>query len=136
MPVDTSRRLQAVHVPVGDGVRLAVDVWLPAAVTVGGRRVGTVMRFTRYHRAAPANGPGTDDNEAAADLFDAAGFALVVVDARGTGASFGSRTGELDEREVADYAELVDWVGDEPWSNGRVGLWGTSYEGQAAEVTT
>src|SRR6202030_1087798 len=27
--VDTSRRLQSLYVPVDDGVRLAVDVWLP-----------------------------------------------------------------------------------------------------------
>jgi hypothetical protein len=63
-----------------------------------------------------------------------AGFALVVVDARGTGASFGTRTGELGEREIKDYGELIGWVAAQPWSNGRVGVYGTSYEGQAAEL--
>jgi len=46
--VDTSRRLQSVYVPVGDGVRLAVDVWLPVERTAVGGTVGTVMRVTRY----------------------------------------------------------------------------------------
>jgi predicted acyl esterase len=89
--VDTSRRLQSVYVPVGDGVRLAVDVWLPAERTAVGGTVGTVMRVTRYHRAeAPQEpGPEADTNAVAGDLFNGAGFALVVVDARGTGASFG-----------------------------------------------
>ena len=32
MVIDTSRRLQSVYVPAGDGIRLAVDVWLPTAV--------------------------------------------------------------------------------------------------------
>jgi hypothetical protein len=134
---DASRRLQSVYVPAGDGVRLAVDVWLPAKRTAAGGTVGTVMRVTRYHRA---EGPGepepaADTNAAAGDLFNGAGFALVVADARGTGASFGTRAGELSEREVKDYGELVSWVAAQPWSNGRVGVYGTSYEGQAAELT-
>ena len=134
--VDTSRRLQSVYVPAGDGVRLAVDVWLPAERTAVGRAVGTVMRVTRYHRAdAPREpGPQADTNAAAGNLFNSAGFALVVVDARGTGASFGMRTGELGEREIKDYGELIGWIAAQPWSNGRVGVWGTSYEGQAAEL--
>ena len=101
-----------------------------------GGTVGTVMRVTRYHRAeAPQEpGPEADTNAAAGDLFNRAGFALVVVDARGTGASFGTRTGELGEREVKDYGELIGWVAAQPWSNGRVGVYGTSYEGQAAEL--
>lgn len=143
MTVDVSRRLQSLYVTVGDCVRLAVDVWLPArrgrAGLVGGAggTVGTVMRVTRYHRA---DGPGepepeADTNAAAGELFNRAGFALVVADARGTGASFGTRAGELSEREIRDYGELVDWVAAQPWSNGRVGIYGTSYEGQAAELT-
>jgi hypothetical protein len=131
--VDVSRRLQSVYVPVNDGVRLAVDVWLPVERTAAG---GTVMRVTRYHRAAAPQEPGpeADTNAAAGELFNRAGFALVVVDARGTGASFGTRTGELSEREIADYGELIDWIAAQPWSNGRVGVYGGSYEGQAAEL--
>ena len=134
--VGASRRLQSVYVPVGDGVRLAVDIWLPMERTAAGGTVGTVMRVTRYHRAeAPQEpGPEADTNRAAGDLFNRAGFALVVVDARGTGASFGTRTGELGQREISDYGELIDWVAAQPWSNGRVGIYGTSYEGQAAEL--
>jgi putative CocE/NonD family hydrolase len=134
--VDTSRRLQSVYVPVGDGVRLAVDVWLPVERTAAGGTVGTVMRATRYHRAEAPHEPGpeADTNASAGDLFNRAGLALVVVDARGTGASFGTRTGELGEREIKDYGELIGWVAAQPWSNGRVGVYGTSYEGQAAEL--
>jgi uncharacterized protein len=135
--LDPSRRLQAVYVPAGDGVRLAVDIWLPVRRTSRGARVGTVMRVTRYHRAeGPAEPrPEADTNAAAGNLFNDAGFALVVVDARGTGASFGFRAGELSEREIRDYGELVSWVAAQPWSNGRVGMYGGSYEGQAAELT-
>ena len=129
--VDVSRRLQSMYVPVGDGVRLAVDIWLPVGRIAAGARVGTVLRVTRYHRAEAAG----DSNRSDGDLFNGAGFALVVADARGTGASFGTRHGELSEREIADYGELIDWVAGQPWSNGRVGAYGTSYEGQAAELS-
>jgi len=53
-----------------------------------------------------------------------------VADARGTGASFGTRAGELSEREIKDYAGLIGWIAAQPWSNGRVGVYGGSYEGQ------
>ena len=41
---------------------------------------------------------------------------------------------ELGPREIADYGELIDWVAAHGWSNGRLGAYGTSYEGQAAEL--
>ncbi len=136
MTIDPARRVQALYVPVSDGVRLAVDVWLPVERIARDERVGTAFRATRYHRAEqrPGLGPEADGNHAAGELWNRAGFALVVADARGTGASFGSRTMELGPREIVDYGELIDWVVAQPWSNGRVGVYGTSYEGQAAEL--
>ena len=97
MAVDSTKRLQSLYVPVSDGVRLAVDVWLPVERIARGERVGTAFRATRYHRAEqpPSPEPEADSNRAAGELWTGAGFALVVADARGTGASFGSRTMEL-----------------------------------------
>jgi uncharacterized protein len=136
MTIDPTRRLQSVYVPASDGVCLAVDVWLPVERIARGERVGTAFRATRYHRAErpPSPGPEADSNHAAGVMWTSAGFALVVADARGTGASFGGRAMELGPREIADYGELIDWVGGQPWSNGRVGVFGPSYEGQAAEL--
>jgi len=51
-------------------------------------------------------------------MWARAGIALVLVDARGSGASFGTRTTGLDEREIADYGEVIDWIAAQPWSNG------------------
>lgn len=136
MTLDPSRQLQSVYVPLSDGVRLAVDVWLPVDRIAAGEVVGAVVRSTRYYRAEePAHaGLEFDVNRAEGELWNAAGLALVVADARGTGASFGTRTGELSEREIADFGELIDWVAAQQWSNGRVGAYGGSYEGQAAEL--
>jgi putative CocE/NonD family hydrolase len=136
MTMDSAHRVQSLYVPVSDGVRLAIDVWLPVERIARGEWVGAVFRATRYHRAVqpPGPEPEADSNRAAGELWTRAGFALIVADARGTGASFGSRSMELGPREIADYGELIDWVAAQPWSNGRVGVYGTSYEGQAAEL--
>jgi uncharacterized protein len=136
MTIDRACCVQSLYVPVSDGVRLAVDVWLPVERMARGEQVGTAFRATRYHRAEQpaAPEPEGDSNHVAGELWTRAGFALVVADARGTGASFGTRTMELGPREIADYGELIDWVAAQPWSNGRVGVYGTSYEGQAAEL--
>ncbi len=128
-------RNQALYVTMRDGVKIAVDVWLPAGLRHGDK-IPTVMRSTRYWRALDySNGDIEDDrNYAEAERFNAAGYALVLVDARGSGASFGSRPYELSQAEVEDYGKVVDWIVAQPWSNGRVGAYGVSYAGNTAEM--
>lgn len=54
------------------------------------------------------------------------GYAQVAVDALGTGASGGGW--ELfGEEEQIGFADMVDWVHEQPWSNGKVGVAGVSY---------
>ncbi len=137
MPVvDAGWRLQSLYVPLGDGVRLAVDVWLPTGLIAAGHRLGTILRATRYHRAEVPERPGlaADSNYADGELWNGAGFAHVIVDARGSGASFGTRTTELSEPEISDYGEVIDWIAAQPWSNGLVGAYGYSYDGDTAEM--
>jgi uncharacterized protein len=54
------------------------------------------------------------------------GYAVVVVDARGTGKSLGfyEMMAPLQSRE---YYDAIEWAGTRPWSNGKVGLLGVSY---------
>ncbi len=60
------------------------------------------------------------------------GYARVLIDERGTGASFGvSRYGP---GTASDLYDLVEWVVHRPWSNGRVGAIGVSVEGTASEI--
>jgi putative CocE/NonD family hydrolase len=58
----------------------------------------------------------------------------VAIDVRGSGASFGHRQQEWSPDEVRDGAEVVDWIIRQPWSNGRVGATGISYEGISSEL--
>ena len=61
------------------------------------------------------------------------GYAVVVVDVRGTGASFGTRDSFRSPRERDDTSEIADWIVAQPWSNGALGATGISYVGAAAD---
>jgi putative CocE/NonD family hydrolase len=138
-------RNQAVYVKMRDGVEIAVDVWLPPNLKKE-ERVPVLLRTTRYwraeqprwllrvlvglHQASPAEllpklNLGLADRN----------FVVIIADARGTGASGGSRQSEFSPEEIQDLGELVDWAASQPWSNGKVGTFGISCEGAAAELT-
>ncbi|MEV0117351.1 CocE/NonD family hydrolase, partial [Streptomyces sp. NPDC050844] len=66
------------------------------------------------------------------DLLDR-GYALVQVDLRG----FGGSTGCLDymgKGEQADVKAAIDWAAKQPWSTGKVGMYGKSYDATTALV--
>lgn len=62
------------------------------------------------------------------------GYVTVAVDVRGTGMSSGV-TALIGAEEQAAYADTVDWVTQQPWFDGNLGLAGTSYLGIAALLT-
>ena len=61
--------------------------------------------------------------------YASAGFAVLRVDLRGTGSSTGIATDEYPEVERIDLRAAIEWLTSQPWSNGRVGMFGTSYSG-------
>ena len=62
-------------------------------------------------------------------LCDEGGFAVCRLDLRGTGSSDGIATDEYPPSEHDDLAEVIAWLAAQEWSNGRVGMFGTSYSG-------
>lgn len=102
----------------GDGVRLDADVWTPDGPGPHpvllmrqpyGRRIASTLVY-----AHPA-------------WYAAQGYIVAVQDVRGTGSSEG--VFDLFEAEEADGAATVAWAADLPGSNGRVGMYGFSYQG-------
>lgn len=59
------------------------------------------------------------------------GFAIVRIDARGVGASEG-RLDPFGPQEREDFAEIIERLARQPWSNGNVGVTGISYYGMTA----
>jgi len=56
------------------------------------------------------------------------GYVCVRVDSRGCGRSPGY-VDHFSPRETQDFAQCIEWAGEQPWSNGKVGLSGVSYYG-------
>ncbi len=120
------------YVTMRDGVRLAVDTYLPNA---NGGKFPAIVILTPYYRRFKVTGPGIDPSPNAGkyrDMFVPRGYAMVVVDVRGTGASFGTRDSFRSPREVEDHREIADWIVAQPWSNAIIGSTGISYLGAAA----
>lgn len=130
---------QSLYLTMRDGVKVAIDLVLPDGISPSAK-LPTVLILTRYWRSMdlrlpsqPGKAPQTHRGPIA-DFLGTHGYAVVVVDARGSGASFGQWCSPFSPDEIADYGEIGAWVTAQPWSNGHVGAIGISYEGSAAEL--
>jgi putative CocE/NonD family hydrolase len=122
------------YLTMRDGCRIAVDIWLPAGAT---GPVPAILILTPYYRRFRLVEGGQGDAIPNAGKFVRhlvpRGYAVVVVDVRGTGASFGTRDSFRSPREREDSREITDWVVAQPWSDGQVGATGISYPGAASD---
>ena len=106
---------QNVPITMSDGVQLNAIVYRPDAP-------GT---FPVIVTLTPYNGGTTIVGSENAYLVQR-GYVQVVVDVRGTGSS-GGYWNDFGSREQLDGPEVVEWAAGQPWSNGNVGMWGSSY---------
>ncbi len=130
------------YVVMRDGCRLAVDAYLPQPIEAGpktgpAQTFPAIVLFTPYYRRfrlRPGGSGEVNPNTGKfRDVFVPRGYAVVVVDVRGTGASFGTRDSFRSPREREDSREIADWIIAQPWSNGAVGATGISYVGAASD---
>jgi len=125
------------YLTMTDGCRLAVDLYLPTW-SMGDGPWPTILVQTPYYRRF-ALAPSAEKVEASPnvaryrDVFVPRGYALVVVDVRGTGASFGTRDIFRSPKERDDGYQIVEWIVDQNWSNGSIGATGISYLGAASD---
>ncbi|QHI99508.1 CocE/NonD family hydrolase [Xylophilus rhododendri] len=125
------------YLTMRDGCRIAVDVYLPQgdAAHPAPARVPTIAIFTPYYRRFVTSDPTIEVSPNCGryrDAFVPQGYAVVVVDVRGTGASFGTRDALRSPKERDDYEEIAEWISQQPWSDGSIGCTGISYLGAAA----
>ena len=126
--------VSAHYITAQDGTRLAADVYLPAGEH--DPPYPALLTLTRYRRGLedPETGERIPTLSGLDRHFLDHGYALVKVDARGSGASFGTRPVEYGRQEVLDAHDVVEWVVSREWSDGAVGAYGTSYTGTTAEL--
>lgn len=117
------REIENTWIPLSDGTRLAARIWMPEDAEAD--PVPALLEFTPYRK---------DDATAAQDAgrhpyFAARGYASARVDLRGSGDSDGILGDEYLEQEQLDAVEVIAWLAAQPWSTGRVGMFGYSWGG-------
>ena len=126
----------AVHrdtmVAMRDGIRLATDIYRPAAGgVVDDRPLPVILERTPYgkrERSRSEIEPGDAEPMTRPELalsFVRAGYVVVFQDCRGRYGSEGTFTKYLSEGE--DGYDTCAWIVDQPWCNGRIGTMGLSY---------
>lgn len=123
-------RLRAVHmvqqwIPMSDGVRLSATLYMPDSPKAG-EKFPALLEYLPYRK---------DDATAARDYplhswFAARGYVSVRVDIRGFGTSEGVPTDrEYSQQEQLDGEQVIAWLASQPWSSGKVGMFGISWGG-------
>ena len=128
--------IQSLYLTMRDGVRIAIDLVMPKNVP-SSLRIPTLMLQTRYWRNVEARLPFKwfQKPDEFLQFFTSYGYAIVLVDVRGTGASFGTQPHPWAKNEITDSGEIANWIVNQPWSNGKIGTIGVSYTGATAELT-
>jgi dipeptidyl aminopeptidase/acylaminoacyl peptidase len=138
MPAVLRSALSPTRVPTGerivikarDGLRVEGTFWRPLAAT--GKRSGKRVPTIIYPHGGPT-GQTFRSFQPFKQLLVAEGFAVFDVDFRGsTGYGRAFRLANHDEWGHADVHDLIDagrWAAAQPWSDGRLGIWGGSYGG-------
>ncbi len=105
-----------IAVKTRDGATVCALVLRPRAASA---RIPALFKFTIY---VDPNGNMNDARQTAAN-----GYAGVVAFTRGKACSPDNPVPYL--HDGPDAADTIDWISAQPWSDGRVGMYGGSYEG-------
>jgi len=105
--------------PVRDGVQLSADIYVPKSA----EKLPAILSITPYGKAVYRAHPRMD-----AAWFAKRGYVFVGVDSRGRNDSEGTWD-PFGAQHKTDGYDLVEWIARQPWSNGKVGMIGMSYQG-------
>ena len=145
-PVPEGAEWTEATIPSSDGVQLHADILRPEGLPEGTKtpvilsvgpyfghsgQTGAVgpAQGTSYDPVGPSEGPSDrfHDLIEGANLMER-GYTFVMVDLRG----FRGSTGCLDwggPGEQSDVVNAIRWSASQPWSTGKVGMYGKSYDG-------
>jgi len=105
----------AVKIPMRDGVKLNATVYRPHEQK---GPLPVIFELTPYI---------SDSYHERGTYFAQHGYVFAIVDVRGRGNSEGKFNPFYQEPE--DGHDVVEWLATQPWSNGKVTMWGGSYAG-------
>ncbi len=108
-------------ITLSDGCRLSARIWRPE----GAGPVPAVLEYIPYRKR-----DGTLPRDEMMHAYVAGhGYACVRVDMRGNGDSEGLMSDEYTIQELADACEVIEWLAEQDWCNGSVGMMGKSWGG-------
>ena len=110
-------------IPVSDGTRLAARLWRPVSAEVD--PVPGILEMIPYRKRDL-----TAQRDSIHHPYMAGhGYACLRVDLRGSGDSEGVLEDEYLEQELQDVEDVLAWMTQQPWCNGRTGIMGISWGG-------
>ena len=108
-----------VMVPMRDGIHLATNILLPAQGREPlGDSLPVLLQRTPYNKSS-------ESRMEEARFFASQGYVSVIQDCRGRYASQGGFSKYVDEGN--DGFDTIEWLVQQPWCNGKVGVYGLSY---------
>ncbi|WP_420584778.1 CocE/NonD family hydrolase [Ruegeria sp.] len=111
-------------ITMSDGVRLAARLWRP----VTRAPVPAILEYIPYRKTDMVRARDERNHP----YFAAHGYACIRVDMRGSGDSEGHMPDMYAPAELDDARHVIEWLATQPWCNGRVGMFGTSWGGTAS----
>ena len=138
-PTDNVDMQWGVKIPLRDGISLSAVIFMPASAHS--------RFFSSSGAPAPSASPASPPASIPVSLpviftftpyladtyldraiyFAQHGYVFALVDVRGRGNSEGKFEPYVNEGK--DGYDVVEWLGQQPWSNGKVAMWGGSYAG-------
>ncbi len=124
VPVAGIKADENVYVTMRDGVRLAVDVYRPEQ----DGKYPALLSLSPYNKDLQRKPPHWSHaiESGATSFYVPKGYVHVIAQGRGGGLSQGQWRW-FDEHERTDGYDLIEWIAQQPWCTGNVGMIGDSY---------
>ncbi len=117
------KETENLYIPLKDGTKLAARLWLPTDAIK--KKVPALLEYLPYRKR-----DGTTTRDALTHPYLAGhGYACIRVDMRGNGDSDGLMRDEYTKQELDDGVEVIEWLAQQKWCDGKVGMFGISWGG-------
>jgi predicted acyl esterase len=131
---DQDPERQRHYVEGHDGTDLYVETWLPAPKdgNTPPAKIPTILVMTPYVVQGQEEYPASTNPNTPSfiEYMTQRGYAVAQHHVRGTGESGGCLE-QTAENQIHDGSYVVEYLGrDAPWTNGRVGMYGVSYDAE------
>ena len=115
-----------VWISVKDGTRLSARFWKPVEKDTGLPPVLQLPALLEYIPYRKNDFTAVRDSKRH-NYLAGFGFVCARVDVRGSGDSEGLLLDEYLAQELSDACDVIAWLAEQPWSNGKVGMFGKSW---------